>query len=97
IYTVVAGSPAIFTMIDVLTEQVVKSIPMPETSGAWSVAVSTDGSAYIGAYNRGLLYRYIPESEQLINLGFPFKTKDAVLYPMAAGPNGVMYGSTYPT
>lgn len=97
IYSVVAGAPSIFTMIDLATEKVVKSIPMPDTSGAWSVTVSKDGSVYLGAYNLGLLYRYIPSTDELINLGHPLASKDSVLYPMAAGLNGMMYGSTYPT
>ncbi|MFD0959708.1 S-layer homology domain-containing protein [Paenibacillus chungangensis] len=97
VYSVVAGAPSIFTMIDIETEQVVKSIPMPDTSGAWSVTMSSDGSVYMGAYNLGLLYRYIPSTDELVNLGHPLSTKDSVLYPMAAGKDGVMYGSTYPT
>jgi WD40 repeat protein len=97
IYTVVAGAPSIFTIIDLATEKVVKSLPMPETSGAWSVTMSNDGSVYLGAYNLGLLYRYVPSTDTLINLGHPLSTKDSVLYPMAAGPDGIMYGSTYPT
>ncbi|WP_438351699.1 S-layer homology domain-containing protein [Paenibacillus sp. FA6] len=97
IYTVVAGAPSIFTIIDIETEQVLKSLPLPETSGAWSVTTSSDGSVYMGAYNLGLLYRYIPSADQLVNLGHPFTTKDSVLYPMAAGKDGIMYGSTYPT
>lgn len=97
IYTVVAGAPAIFTIIDIETEQVVKSLPMPDTSGAWSVTMSSDGSVYLGAYNLGLLYRYIPSTDELVNLGHPLPSKDSVLYPMAAGKDGIMYGSTYPT
>jgi WD40 repeat protein len=97
IYSVVAGSPSIFTMIDIETEKVTRSIPMPDTDGAWSVTVSSDGSVYLGAYNLGLLYRYLPATDELINLGHPFSTKDSVLYPMAAGKDGKMYGSTYPT
>src|SRR5690606_24005119 len=54
IYSVVAGAPAIFTIIDIETEKVVKSVPMLETSGAWSVTMSSDGSVYLGAYNLGL-------------------------------------------
>jgi len=97
IYSVVAGAPSIFTVIDIATEKVVKSVPMPDTSGAWSVTVSGDGSVYLGAYNLGLLYRYIPSTDELINLGHPLPSKDSVLYPMAAGKDGIMYGSTYPT
>src|SRR5690606_27268038 len=96
-YSVVARPPAISTSIDIETEQVVKSVPMPETSGAWSVTMSSDGSVYLGAYNLGLLYRYIPSTDELVNLGHPFASKDSVLYPMAAGKDGIMYGSTYPT
>lgn len=97
LYTVVAGAPSIFTIIDIKTEKVVKSLPMPNTSGAWSVKVSNDGSVYLGAYNLGLLYRYLPETGELLNLGHPLPTKDSVLYPMDSGKNGKMYGSTYPT
>ncbi|MGI2297252.1 S-layer homology domain-containing protein [Paenibacillus sp. GXUN7292] len=97
IYTVVAGAPSIFTVIDLETEKVVNSIPMPDTSGAWSVTMSSDGAVYLGAYNLGLLYRYEPAANKLTNLGHPFATKDSVLYPMAAGKDGIMYGSTYPT
>ena len=97
IYTVVQGTPAMLTVIDVETEQVTGSIPMPDTSGAWSVKVSSDGTVYLGAYNKGLLYRYFPETGELRNLGHPLPTKDSVLYPMDTGPDGKMYGGTYPT
>lgn len=97
IYTVAAGAPAVFNVIDIETEKVVKSMPMPDTSGAWSVKVSTDGTVYLGAYNLGLLYRYFPETGELKNLGHPLPTKDSVLYPMDSGKDGKMYGSTYPT
>ncbi len=97
IYSVVAGAPSILTIIDVATERVVKSMPLPDTSGAWSVTVASDGSVYLGAYNLGLLYRYIPAADELVSLGHPLPTKDSVLYPMAPGKDGIMYGSTYPT
>ncbi|WP_409346258.1 S-layer homology domain-containing protein [Paenibacillus sp. MBLB4367] len=97
VYSVSVGAPAMFTIIDIATEKVSKSYPMPEATGAWSVTTASDGSVYLGAYNKGLLYRYIPQTDELINLGHPLSTKDSVLYPMASGKNGVMYGSTYPT
>ncbi|WJH36871.1 hypothetical protein N6H14_14910 [Paenibacillus sp. CC-CFT747] len=96
-YTVVAGAPSVFTIIDISTGTVTSSKPMPDTSGAWSVTTASDGTVYLGAYNLGLLYRYIPQTDELINLGHPLPTKDSVLYPMAAGKDGKMYGSTYPT
>ncbi|WP_068773823.1 S-layer homology domain-containing protein [Paenibacillus sp. FJAT-26967] len=96
-YTVVQGSPSVFTVIDIQTEKVITSKPLPDTEGAWSVKVSSDGTVYLGAYNKGLLYRYDPVSEKLSNLGHPLASKDAVLYPMDSGPDGKMYGGTYPT
>lgn len=97
LYTVVAGSPSVFTIIDIETEQVVLSMPMENTSGAWSVKVSTDGTVYLGAYNLGLLYRYFPQTGELRNLGHPLPTKDSVLYPMDSGKDGKMYGGNYPS
>lgn len=97
LYTVAAGAPSVFNIIDIETEKVIKSMPLDNTSGAWSVKVSEDGSVYLGAYNLGLLYRYIPQTGELKNLGHPLPSKDSVLYPMASGKNGKMYGGTYPT
>lgn len=96
-YTVVQGAPSVFTVIDIKTEKVLKSMPLENTEGAWSVKVSTDGSVYLGAYNKGLLYRYLPDTDEMINLGHPLPTKDAVLYPMDSGKDGKMYGGNYPS
>lgn len=97
IYTVVQGAPSVFTVIDIRTEKVLKSMPLENTEGAWSVKVSTDGTVYLGAYNKGLLYRYLPDTDEMINLGYPLPTKDAVLYPMDSGKDGKMYGGNYPS
>ncbi|TLS52057.1 hypothetical protein FE782_11860 [Paenibacillus antri] len=97
IYTVVQGAPSVFTAIDIDTEEVVYSEQLPDTSGAWSVKVSGDGTVYLGAFNLGLLYRYFPATGEMKNLGHPLPTKDSVLYPMDAGPDGKMYGGNYPS
>jgi len=97
IYTVVQGAPAMFTAIDVATEEVVMSKPLPDTSGAWAVEVSTDGTVYLGGFNLGLLWRYIPATDELVNLGHPLPTKDSVIYPMDPDGDGRIYGGTYPT
>jgi outer membrane protein assembly factor BamB len=97
LYTVILGNPAVLSIVDLNTGKVVKSLPLPETSGAWGVKVSTDNTVYLGAYNKGLLYRYSPETGELKNLGHPIKSQDAVLYPMDAMPDGKIYGGTYPS
>lgn len=95
IYTVVAGAPSKLAVVDVKSEKLLKSIELPDTSGAWAVKVAKDGTIYLGAYNKGLLFRYLPQTEQLINLGYPIATNDAVLYPMADGKDGKIYGGAY--
>ena len=97
LYTVILGNPAVLSVVDLNTDRVVKSLPLPETSGAWGVKVSTDNTVYLGAYNGGLLYRYFPETGELKNLGHPLRSRDAVLYPMDAMPDGKIYGGAYPS
>lgn len=95
LYTVVAGIPSKFAIVDVATEELIKSYTLEDTSGAWGVKVAADGSVYLGAYNKGFLYRYIPQTDELINLGHPVKDTDAVLYPFATASDGKIYGGTY--
>jgi outer membrane protein assembly factor BamB len=97
LYTVLLGAPAVLNVVDLATARVVAEHPLPGTSGAWGVNVAPDGTVYLGAYNRGYLYRYFPETGRLKNLGHPFKTPDAVLYPMAIAPGGKVYGGSYPS
>ncbi|SDM38911.1 Carbohydrate binding domain-containing protein [Psychrobacillus sp. OK028] len=95
LYTVVAGIPSKFAIVDVATEKLIKSYTLEDTSGAWGVKVAADGSVYLGAYNKGFLYRYLPQTDELINLGHPVKDTDAVLYPFATASDGKIYGGTY--
>lgn len=95
LYTVVAGIPSKFAIVDVATEKLIKSYTLEDTSGAWGVKVASDGSVYLGAYNKGYLYRYLPQTDELINLGHPVKDTDAVLYPFATASDGKIYGGTY--
>ncbi|OCA83220.1 hypothetical protein A8F94_19115 [Bacillus sp. FJAT-27225] len=95
LYTVVAGAPAKFAIVDVETEQLIKSYPLEDTSGAWGVKVAADGSVYLGGYNKGYLFRYIPQTDTLINLGHPIRSTDAVLYPMDTASDGKIYGGAY--
>lgn len=96
-YTTLLGNPAAFVITDVETAKVLRAHHLPGTSGAWNVMTAKDGTVYIGAYNAGVIYRYFPETDTVENLGFPFKTHDAVVYPSAEGPDGKIYGGTYPS
>lgn len=97
LYTVLMGAPAMLNVVDVATAKVLAEHPLPNTSGAWGVLVSPDGTVYLGAYNQGYVYRFFPETGEVKNLGYPLPTKDTVLYPMAATPDGKIYGGSYPS
>lgn len=95
LYTVVLGAPATLGIVDVQTGDLLSSHPLPGTSGAWAVKVSPDNTVYLGAYNEGYIYRYLPETGEIKNLGRPFTMHDAVIYPMDAMPDGKVYGGSY--
>lgn len=97
LYTALLGAPAVLSVVDVATAKVVGEYPMPDTSGAWAVKVSPDGTVYLGAYNLGLLYRFFPKTGEMKNLGHPFKSNDTVLYPMDVASDGKVYGGSYPS
>ncbi|MCC3357168.1 carbohydrate binding domain-containing protein [Bacillus sp. REN16] len=95
LYTVVAGAPSKLAIVDIETEKLVNSYPLEDTSGAWAVTVAADGTVYLGAYNKGYLYRYFPKTDTLENLGYPVVSTDPVLYPIDIASNGKIYGGTY--
>lgn len=94
-YTVLMGNPAVLAVTDVESAKVLRTHPLPGTSGAWSVMTAKDGTVYLGAYNAGLLYRYFPKTDKMKSLGHPFQKSDVVLYPTAEGPDGKIYGGAY--
>ena len=95
LFTVVLGAPASLGVVDVATGDLITSHALPGVSGVWGVLAAPDGTIYMGGYNEGKLYRYFPKTDELKDLGKPFKTNDTVLYPMAAAPDGKIYGGTY--
>jgi hypothetical protein len=93
-YTVVQADPAIFVTVDMDEDKVIRTLELPDAGGSWSQAVDTFGNVYIGTYAKGLLYRFEPATETLVNLG-RIAGEDYV-YGLFPGPNGKMYGGTYP-
>lgn len=93
-YTVVQADPAIFVTVDMDEDKVSRTLELPDAGGSWSQAVDTFGNVYIGTYAKGLLYRFEPATETLVNLG-RIAGEDYV-YGLFPGPNGKMYGGTYP-
>ncbi|WP_054954843.1 Ig-like domain-containing protein [Paenibacillus dakarensis] len=94
-YTVIVGEPGQFAIVDVETEKVVRTIDLPEVTGSWTIVTTEDGTAYIGSYPNGHLYKYTPGADQLEDLGQPV-AGTTVIYGLIPGKDGKIYGGTYP-
>jgi outer membrane protein assembly factor BamB len=99
-YTVLAGTPAIFVAADVETGRTIHAAAVPDTGGAWGLAVATDGKVYFATYNRANLYQYDPVSRAIANLGDPAQLaglpKTTQYFELTAGARGCVYGGGYP-
>lgn len=95
-YTVSDGStgniPKLY-QINVNTLVVQRTIELPGATGAWAVAVATDGRAYAGSYPFGHLYRYTPGSGTVDDLGQV--GNESFIWDLQPGWNGKVYGGTY--
>lgn len=69
LYTAVQGKPAIFTVVDIKTEQVVKEMPLPGAIVAWAFGLAPDGTVYIGTTSNGHLMTYTPGADDVTDLG----------------------------
>jgi streptogramin lyase len=94
IYTVVRGEPAHLLGYVVETEEKVVDVEVPHTSGAWNIAVSSDGQIYIPG-DTGHVYRHKPGSLSLEDLGQAL-AEEKVIWDLCAGANGEVFGATYP-
>ena len=92
-YTVVVGDPGKLAVIDVKTETVEKLIDLPGATGSWSTVVTSDGNVYTGTYPNGHIYKYVPGTNTVEDLGAPVPDQ-AVLYGLTPGKDGKFYGGT---
>lgn len=95
IYASCAGNPGLFEAIDVQTGAVVAAIELPDTKGAWGIAAAPDGSVYIGTYSQGLLYRWIPTTQQLTKVGRATPSS-AYIFDIEFDDQGILWGASYP-
>ncbi|MGH3655098.1 MAG: hypothetical protein ACRDUA_00415 [Micromonosporaceae bacterium] len=92
LYTTVNGSPASFQVVDLDTYQLLRTIPLPGTTSAWSHTVDPDGNVVIAS--SGKLFRYSPATKQVEDLG---QVPGAVaLYGVATDSDGDIVVGTYP-
>jgi streptogramin lyase len=96
IYSVIKGGndSTVFVMIDPVTAEVKKSIGMPGVNGAWAVLAASDGTVYVGTYHNGRLYRHIPGSNTLDDLGR--LGQETHVFDLVEGKDDLIYAGTYP-
>lgn len=89
------GEPAKFVVVDVKTRKSVHTYDVPGTKGNWSILVGDDHNVYIGGSGSGTLYRYVPGDDKVESLGQAI-SGESHIYGMTNGPDGLIYGGTYP-
>ncbi|SDD65306.1 Carbohydrate binding domain-containing protein [Paenibacillus sp. UNCCL117] len=94
LYTVLAGEPAQFNVINLDTYAVVRTIPLPSAKDSWSMVVAPNGYVYIAATG-GYLYRYSQSTKLLEELGV-IKAGESAIYGLSSDEAGNIYGGTYP-
>ncbi len=99
IYTVVtdetAEGAARFVIVDVASKNIQKNIEISGASGSYAIAADNENNVYIGTYENGKLYKYVPGSDSLIDLGTPVSGQTHIT-SLTVDSKGNVYGGTYP-
>ncbi|WP_404404808.1 Ig-like domain-containing protein [Jeotgalibacillus malaysiensis] len=93
LYTTVTGDPALFSIIDLQTNELISEIPLTGGGQTWGHVVDGNGLVYITSGRN--LFVYDPAVKQVENLGNP--PGSSTIYGLAVDENNVVYGGTYPT
>lgn len=93
IYTVMEGEPGHLVGFEVQSGKVVVNQPIEGSESSWDLTVTTDGYVYIAG--GGKLYRHLPGGTEIENLGTVLPGQKMV-WALAAGLDGVVYGTTWP-
>ncbi|QNK56340.1 cohesin domain-containing protein [Paenibacillus sp. PAMC21692] len=93
-YTTVSGDPAVFNVVDLHNNALLKSFPLNGSVNAWSHAVDQSGNVYIAATSK--LFRYSPSTGQLTDLGVAIAS-ESLIYDIEIDEGGRVYGGTSPS
>lgn len=91
----VKGLPGTFVVLSADTWEIVRTITVPLPAGVISLLTGADGNVYMGMSGTGELYRYVPGTDRLENLGKAI-AGETIVYDLVNGPDGILYGGTYP-
>ncbi|MFD0959047.1 cadherin-like beta sandwich domain-containing protein [Paenibacillus chungangensis] len=95
IYTTSIGNPAVLTVMSSETGERVATFPLQNAGYSWGSVVAPNGHVYIGTQRNGLLYRHIPGSGTVENVGKAIDSESHI-WRVASDEAGNIYGGTYP-
>ncbi|QWC22481.1 hypothetical protein KJK41_19825 [Bacillus haikouensis] len=90
-YTTASGSPAIFQVIDLESQEVLRSYPLEGTGAVWTHITVPNGNVYIGG--NGHLYEYSPGTQEVKDLG---GIGESVVYGLSYDEDGRVYFGSFP-
>ncbi len=84
-----------FIVVDMATKEVIKDILIPGSNGSFNMITGKDNNIYIGSQPDCKIYKYIPGSDSLIDLGVAVPGEQYV-FGLDIASDGTIYGGTYP-
>ncbi|UNK17343.1 cohesin domain-containing protein [Paenibacillus sp. N3/727] len=98
-YTTVNGDTAIFNVVDVMDNKLIRSFPLDGTQQSWRHTIAPDGTVYIGGITtsgqtKGDLWAYSPLTKTVQNLGEPIKGEKSI-WTLTTDEKGNVYGGTF--
>lgn len=91
-YTTVAAKPGNFQVIDLIDQEVIRSLPLEGSTSAATHLTLPDGTVYIGGH--GILYEYSPITKEVKEVGKT--TGESSIYALSHDEEGNVYFGTYP-
>ncbi len=90
-----ANKETSFIVVDMATKEVIKDILMPGSNGSYNMITGKDNNIYIGSQPDCKIYKYIPGSDSLIDLGVAVPGEQYI-FGLDIATDGTIYGGTYP-
>lgn len=94
VYFLSNGSPGTFYALDANTGEVKFSQVVPNTIAVWAITIGKDKNVYFGGTEDGKMYRYLPLTKTLEDLGS--NPADKWIWDLEVADDGKLYGTTYP-
>ncbi|OYN90310.1 LPXTG cell wall anchor domain-containing protein [Parenemella sanctibonifatiensis] len=91
-----ATSPAILTVVDIVTQEITQTVEMPGLTGSWGIRQNpVTGTVYVAGYGAPALWLWTPGEAEAVNVGAPPMEHVGFLYDVDFDEDGIAYGSTW--